>query len=693
MSRPTRRAEFRTLAACVLAAAVLAAPTTAAAAADVGTAGPSFSGASAPTGEKPQSKLWHHDGRWWASMFNTLTGDYEIYWLDDGTWRTTGALIDERTSSGADVLADGSRLYVATAGNSATTASHGARILRFTYDAGARVYRRDAGFPVTVTTGGMEAAVLDRDTTGTLWLTYTRDNSVYVAHSTTSDSAWTAPYALPATGASGIGADDISSVVAYSGRIGVMWSNQNAETMYFAHHRDGDGDRTWTSTVAASGAEIADDHLNLKALASDPAGQVFAATKTSLNASGDPLILLLVLGSDGQWRRYTVATVAANHTRPIVLLDRTNRRVYVVMAAPCCSGGTIYYKSSGLDTIAFGSGLGTALMSSSANPTLNNPASTKQALTSATGLVAIAGDDGTKRYWWNRLSLGGGTPDTTPPDTLIDGGPSGTVTSTSAEFRFSATEPGATFTCSLDGGSWSACASPTSYSGLAAGDHSFSVRATDAAGNVDATPAVRTWTISQGLRTLFEDGFESRDFSRWSTVVAANGGTAVVQSDTVLGGTRSARLAATAQTGSRAYLRANLAGSPTDLRVRARFLLEAHGAKSANVPILRLFDPQGTRLVNLYRLNQGTNKVVVAHSGGSHTTSAQFPVGARGTFELRATTAGAGSTLSAWLDGAQIYRASTADLGSAGIAAFQVGNDTGGQAFRMVVDTVLARAP
>lgn len=91
---------------------------------------------------------------------------------------------------------------------------------------------------------------------------------------------------------------------------------------------------------------------------------------------------------------------------------------------------------------------------------------------------------------------GGGDPgpDTTPPDTSITGGPSGTSGSTSAEFTFTATEPG-TFECKLDGGAFEACTSPKSYTGLAAGSHAFAVRATDAAGNADQTPAERTWVI------------------------------------------------------------------------------------------------------------------------------------------------------------------------------------------------------
>ncbi len=85
--------------------------------------------------------------------------------------------------------------------------------------------------------------------------------------------------------------------------------------------------------------------------------------------------------------------------------------------------------------------------------------------------------------------------DTTPPDTTISSGPTGTTTSTSASLGFSSTESGSTFQCSLDSGSWGACTSPKAYGGLALGSHSFSVKATDAAGNPDTTPATRSWTV------------------------------------------------------------------------------------------------------------------------------------------------------------------------------------------------------
>jgi PKD domain len=86
-------------------------------------------------------------------------------------------------------------------------------------------------------------------------------------------------------------------------------------------------------------------------------------------------------------------------------------------------------------------------------------------------------------------------PDTTPPDTTISSGPSGTTTSTSASFSFSSTESGSSFECRLDSGAFAACTSPKAYLSLSTGSHTFSVRATDSSGNVDPTPATRSWTV------------------------------------------------------------------------------------------------------------------------------------------------------------------------------------------------------
>ena len=87
-------------------------------------------------------------------------------------------------------------------------------------------------------------------------------------------------------------------------------------------------------------------------------------------------------------------------------------------------------------------------------------------------------------------------PDTSPPETTITSGPSGTTTNASATFTFSATEA-STFMCQLDASNTAEpCTSPKTYVNLPAGEHTFSVWATDTTGNADPSPATRAWTIS-----------------------------------------------------------------------------------------------------------------------------------------------------------------------------------------------------
>ncbi len=87
------------------------------------------------------------------------------------------------------------------------------------------------------------------------------------------------------------------------------------------------------------------------------------------------------------------------------------------------------------------------------------------------------------------------TVDTARPNTSLKSGPKGTKTARTARFTFAATEAGSRFQCKLDKKPWASCKSPKTYKKLKAGKHTFQVRAIDKAGNVDATPAKRTWRI------------------------------------------------------------------------------------------------------------------------------------------------------------------------------------------------------
>ena len=84
-------------------------------------------------------------------------------------------------------------------------------------------------------------------------------------------------------------------------------------------------------------------------------------------------------------------------------------------------------------------------------------------------------ETGTATFTW--------TIDTVAPTASITGKPNSLSNDRSPTFQFTASEA-STFRCKLDAAALASCSSPTSYSNLANGPHSFTAEATDAAGNV-----------------------------------------------------------------------------------------------------------------------------------------------------------------------------------------------------------------
>lgn len=89
--------------------------------------------------------------------------------------------------------------------------------------------------------------------------------------------------------------------------------------------------------------------------------------------------------------------------------------------------------------------------------------------------------------------------DNTAPDTVVTSSPSDPSNSATAAFEFSSPgDQSASFECKLDDGEWEPCSSPNEYTGLPDGEHVFRVRAVDAAGNANPSPAERRFTIDAG---------------------------------------------------------------------------------------------------------------------------------------------------------------------------------------------------
>ncbi|HEY8699878.1 MAG TPA: PKD domain-containing protein [Arthrobacter sp.] len=497
---------------------------TADAAATYGYQSISYSGvANPPTSDKPQSKLWWNDGAWWADMWATGSG-WHIFRLDrpSHTWVDTGVLNDSRSNTLADTLWDGSKLYIASHAVTITgdgtpqpsVSGQPAKLYRYSYSAGK--YTLDAGFPNTITNNSSESMTIDKDSTGAIWATWTQvagnstsgfTNTVYVNNSSPGGTSWSAPFVLPVANAHPA-PDDISALVAYGkNRIGVMWSDHTTGSVWWASRNDGTSptaSSSWIQQPALQGKGQADDHLNLKALLADTAGRVFAAVKTSLNdTSSDPTLpqelLLVFRPGTGSFTKSTISVTGDCVSRPQILLDTQNNLVHAFHTAPTASGcaysgvaGSIYEKTASMDNPVFGSGRGTPVIQDGASPNINNVTTTKQSVNSTTGIVAMASNDVTKRYWFSDRPLGS-APAPTAPVAAFSASPTSGTAPLSVTFTDTSTGSPTSWSWTFGDGGTSTAQNPThTYS--AAGTYTAQLTASNSSGSTSASTTITVTT-------------------------------------------------------------------------------------------------------------------------------------------------------------------------------------------------------
>lgn len=89
-----------------------------------------------------------------------------------------------------------------------------------------------------------------------------------------------------------------------------------------------------------------------------------------------------------------------------------------------------------------------------------------------------------------------GVTDVTAPDTKITKKPK-TGFKRSSKVKFASNEAGVTFECKVDSKKFKPCSSPLKLKNLRFGKHQIQVRAIDAAGNVDGSPARANWKVKK----------------------------------------------------------------------------------------------------------------------------------------------------------------------------------------------------
>ena len=369
-----------------------------------------------PAGTGAQSRLWYNDGSWWGVFLTSTSVDQRIFRLDARslTWGDTGVVVDDRDYAKIDVLWDGDRLLVASAGERAEE-RHALRLNRFSYDPSNRQYRRDANFPLPLTAGGVVGATLARGDDGRLWVAYRDGDRLVLDHSLDSDLSWQGPIALDLA----TGPVDAVAIAAVGPRIGLVWTSTSEDALHSAWLDPAEGTDTWSvgTPTPIPDLRYGEDEIGIAVDRSPGAERLFVGLRTSAEKAPDrgrldPQVVVAELRPDAEVPVYLVSRVEDQHGGPTLVIDADARLLQVIMAAPA-AGGTIHVKTASLDSIEFAAGTGQELIPATATlPQLVSPTSTKQSVDRGTGLVVAASDPSAGR--WGFASIGLTTSTATP---------------------------------------------------------------------------------------------------------------------------------------------------------------------------------------------------------------------------------------------------------------------------------------
>jgi len=307
---------------------------------------------------KPQSKVWTYGGYWWAVIPVEAEGSDPAgtyLWRLDGTSLTKLMKLSDQSWTFADAKALGNVTHILVVqGTGDDRAINSAELVSIQFKDNSPsppTYEpwivRTSNVSITLDSEFDEAATIDIDSQGRMWLASDAKTVINVRWSDSDYSSWSSDIRLN-TGHN-ITDDDICAVTAFDdNKIGVLWSNQAEDEFQFSYHLDSNNDASdWAAIeTAADGNNIADDHINLAVHSST--GTIYAAVKTSV--SGGPQLALLVRNpTTASWSFHTVQNQGG--TRPIALLNESENKIFVIYHP--VGDGDILYKYSSLSPISF----------------------------------------------------------------------------------------------------------------------------------------------------------------------------------------------------------------------------------------------------------------------------------------------------------------------------------------------------
>jgi hypothetical protein len=358
------------------------------------------------SGYKCESKLFYTpDGRWWAVLGSG--NEVALHVLDAShLWQRRVGLPGADPWAKADTLLVGTTLYIALRDNGSLGSNHRESVLYSLSYLGNGSWTVPAG-PTRISTANMETLTIARDSRGRLWSAYESGGMIHVGSTAPGETSFT-DAVLPAAV---VNSDDIAAVTAFGGtatsaKIGVLWSDQPASRFRFAWRDDGSPiapgswhvETAYGAGVGGCTGRCGDDHIDIKVTGDG----LYAAVKTNLDLASDPsapLIVLLRRDARGVWTSFPVSPVADDATRPALLLSPALNRIWVFAR----KGRGVYAWESQFTAPGFDSAGSVRWTRSVSGTDINDPTTTRQAITAWSGAVVEASLEAAHEYWHNEF--------------------------------------------------------------------------------------------------------------------------------------------------------------------------------------------------------------------------------------------------------------------------------------------------
>ncbi len=358
-----------------------------------------------------QSKVFYHDGKWWALALLTDVSDWYI-WKHDGatnTWTKT-LLITTTSSRIPDVVLDAAnnRLFLMLSNDTKPD------FMRLTYTSGA--WAIDSGFPLRLSDfvdDDVNRVSFVRAKNGDLWLFRLASKNLQAKHSTNHGTTWS-PIITIKSGLNNSGVTDAVAFTASSENyVGVAYAETDiaGSRFGFFKHKDPDAENVWTdesSNLTLSGSGRATNEL---CAAVDAANNIFLLTQNVGASGNEARNTLFKRSASNTWQAFSVNTSATWISPAVALHPNGALHVLGINSATgqgeykSCAVGQEGNLAASAATILFANDGGGDDFANLSVPAFAN-------LGAATTLMVCVDNAATNDIWFHELggTSGGGVP-------------------------------------------------------------------------------------------------------------------------------------------------------------------------------------------------------------------------------------------------------------------------------------------